>query len=119
MKPLIRVCERKFEDKNNIFYPPSTNLLIIVKSDVDAEAWFPFELRIHWELCVNVHDNPFMQSIVKFVARIGQHEGWCFKIRGEYEPALAQEAMDKAQNLEETKVGLHEAIRPWQKARGT
>jgi hypothetical protein len=47
---------RTFEDLNNVFYPHSIKLLVIIaKSTNKMELWFPFELRLKWTLKVNIH----------------------------------------------------------------
>jgi len=109
----------KYSDSQGVFYPPNVDLLIIVsKSTVSAtkhEVWFPFELRLEWELKVDVHG--LWGSIIRLVHRADKHDGWCFKIRGQYKPSIAKDALEDARGALKDgyipSVGLRAAVKPW------
>jgi hypothetical protein len=111
---LIFTCGRHFKDKNGIYYPQSIKLLIIViKRGQVHESWFPFRLRLNWNLYVDTcHGSLFQVS--RFVNRIHKHDGWKFDISGKYQQKIAEEALEDVEHLKEGNaktVGLKAAAR--------
>jgi len=111
------------KDPNGIFYPQSTNLLVIVKKATDKnEIWFPFELRLLWDLKFELRG--FRQKVDRWVSRVDKHDGWSFRIAGQYKPADAQKALEDSKHAERNDkipslVGLRAAARPWMNAQAS
>jgi hypothetical protein len=59
--------------------------------------WFPFELRLEWNLCVNIQGHN--KSAVRLMERVGKHEGWCFQIRGNYNSDEAKRAVQNMKGV--------------------
>ncbi|KAJ7590141.1 hypothetical protein C8J56DRAFT_589061 [Mycena floridula] len=116
----------KFEDPSGIFYPPSVDLLIVVTKQQDQsgnQTWFLFELRLEWQLKVEVHGINW-KGVTRLVERVNKHDGWCFKVEGNYKAELARQALEVARAQlqgrkegESLTVGLEPAVGPWLKAK--
>jgi hypothetical protein len=96
-------CVRKYEDGNarGVYYPPDINLLIIVEKPASSpsETWFSFELRLEMGLQVDIHPSlkdKLLQPILRLMAKSSSHKGWCFRIRGNFNPKLAQTTLVRA-----------------------
>jgi hypothetical protein len=121
-KRLIRF--RKYQDANSngIFYPSSTDLIVIVeRTDGPHINCFPFELRLEWKLRVDVHCQSERFRFTRYVGRADPHgaephDGWCFHIKANYNPTMAEAALadslDKNGNITRIPpgVGLDAAI---------
>jgi hypothetical protein len=95
---LMLKCCRKYEDRNvdGIFYPPSTDIMVIVERiDRPDMKWFPFELRLEWKLRVDVHGQSALKYI-RYMVKLPKHDGWCFHIKGNYNPTRAYTAVAAA-----------------------
>jgi len=112
----------KFEDENCIYYPPSTNLLVIVKKMTDKpENTFPFELRLAHDLKVDLHSlYDRISNVLRLVAAPKQHDGWCFQITGPFKSHAAKKALQAGgeegvarNDGDQSVVGLHVAARAW------
>jgi hypothetical protein len=118
---------RKFANSQGIFYPESTNLMVIVeRTDGPHNNWFPFELRLEWKLRVDVHqpimarqsESPkfFKRYVGKAAQGAAPHQGWCFHIKGNYNATLAEaalrNALDKDGNITKIppNIGLQAAV---------
>jgi len=55
---------------------------------------------------------------VRLVGKPRQHDGWCFQIKGQYNPAAAQAALEDAKRTDKRPsiVGLHAAVKGWMDA---
>ncbi|KZP33178.1 hypothetical protein FIBSPDRAFT_847772 [Athelia psychrophila] len=113
----------KFSDpnRNGVFYPPSMKLLVLVEKPTPNPAWFPFHLKLDWQLHVDLHNTfqQFMDGIQRLVAKPPVHEGWFFKIEGRYNHQAARAALRDAISRNPnppTVVGLNAAARPWMDA---
>ncbi|TFK31920.1 hypothetical protein BDQ12DRAFT_744305 [Crucibulum laeve] len=115
----------KFEGSQGVYYPWSTKLLVVVqKLSENNELWFPFELRLQWKFKVEVHGDGLGQSIKRLLARVDKHDGWMFKICGNYEAGVAKDAMEDAKMAAQHEkipkmVGLRAAVMPWKNAQVT
>ncbi|KAF7974396.1 hypothetical protein HWV62_12236 [Athelia sp. TMB] len=110
---------RKFNDPNGLFYPPSMSLLVIVEKPTPAPAWFSFNLKLNWQLHVDLHNSlqQFVGGIQRLVAKPHAHEGWRFRIEGKYNSQAAKAALRDALNQDPPAlVGLNAAARPWMAA---
>jgi len=110
----------KYEDPEGIFYPPNTTLLVIVENSTDDhKLWFPFELILEWKLRVDIHG--ILDRVVRLVGKPRQHDGWCFQIKGQYNPAVAQAALEDAKRSDQrpSVVGLHAAVKGWMDAQNS
>jgi hypothetical protein len=112
-------CCRKYADQNvkGIFYPSSTDIIVIVeRTDRPDLKWFPFELRLEWKLRVDVHGQFDALKFIRYMVRLGKHDGWCFHIQGNYKPNLAHKALvaalDTTGNISQIPpgVGLNAAV---------
>jgi hypothetical protein len=79
-------------------------------------------LRLEWTLKVDIHG--FLPRVTRLVARSDKHDGWCFKITGQYEPNHAKDALEDAKLAKRTNkipsfVGLRAAVKPWMNAQTT
>ncbi|KAF7980423.1 hypothetical protein HWV62_38252 [Athelia sp. TMB] len=109
----------KFNDPNGLFYPPSMSLLVIVEKPTPAPAWFSFNLKLNWQLHVDLHNSlqQFVGGIQRLVAKPHAHEGWRFRIEGKYNSQAAKAALRDALNQDPPAlVGLNAAARPWMAA---
>lgn len=109
-----RFMYRHFADTKGIYYPSSIGLLVIVQKESDEhELWFPFQLRLDWQLKVEVHST-VLQTILRYIGKIGKHEGWKFDINGNYNHEKAKEVLEQVRDGEELRtVGLMAAARAW------
>jgi len=111
------------EDPHGIFYPRNTNLFVVIKKTTDKnEIWFPFELRLLWDLKVDIRG--FRRRMDRWVSRVDKHDGWSFHIAGQHKPADAQKALEDAKGAERddkipSLVGLRAAARPWMGAQAS
>jgi len=86
-----------FKDENGIYYPQSIKLLIIVMKKAEGhEAWFPFQLRLSWNLYVDTCRGSLFSRLVN---RLGKHDGWKFDIKGRYQQKIAEEALEDVKHL--------------------
>lgn len=112
---ILTLFNRKFEDAKGIFYPPCVNLLVIVekKSTNKCESWFPFKLNLEWTPKVGIHKR--FRPWFDVGPWPDRHAGWCFQIKGQWNPNTAQRALDdaKTRNATPSVVGLHAAVKPW------
>ena len=112
---ILTLFNRKFEDAKGIFYPPCVNLLVIVEKRPTnkRESWFPFKLNLEWTLKVGIHKH--FQSPFDLEPWPDRHAGWCFQIKGEWEPNTAQRAIEDAKTSDAmlSVVGLHAAVKAW------
>lgn len=122
-----RICfltfsRRRFADETGTFYPPSINFLVVVENYTDDKPLdcFPFQLTLDWNLKVDIHENALKRTFTRLVAKSEKHEGWRFKIKGNYKPEGAEAALNDAiENPEAPSlVGLHAAAKQWRAATG-
>jgi len=71
-------------------------MVIVERTDRPDLKWFPFELRLEWKLRVDVHGQFDALNRVRYMVRPGKHDGWCFHIKGNYNPTVAQTALSAA-----------------------
>jgi hypothetical protein len=74
---------------------------------------------LQWSLKVDVHG--FRRKIARLVSRPDKHQGWCFKIKGQWKPNDAKAALADAKLAGTTDkipslVGLRAAAKPWMNA---
>lgn len=108
-----------FKDEKGVFYPPNINLLVVVEKCTPdyAPSWFPFQLNLDWQLQVDVHGKIF-KRFLRLVAAPSKHDGWCFQIKGQYYPQLAEKALNDALSEDiPSHVGLHAAAKAWLEAK--
>lgn len=118
----LTFSRRKFVNKNGLFYPPNINLLVVVEKNTDDILLerFPFQLTLDWNLKVDIHENALKRTFTRLVNKAEKHEGWKFKIKSNYNPKLAQAALDDAIKNPEapSHVGLYAAAKSWRAATG-
>jgi hypothetical protein len=86
-------------------------LVIVENSTLTHERYFPFELRLEYNLTVDIHSH--VDKLVRLATgRRSDHKGWYFNIQGKYRSSEAEEALRKAKEDSET-IGLHAALKEW------
>lgn len=103
-----------------MYYPETVSVIVMVDKWTDEfiPGWFPFLLNLDWKLRVDIHGRDISGTMKRFVANASKHDGWCFKIKGNYEPQLAKAALEDAlKNQDEPSlVGLRVAAKAWREA---
>ncbi|KZP06401.1 hypothetical protein FIBSPDRAFT_902823 [Athelia psychrophila] len=96
---------------------PSNRLQIVhlEKRTNDYTApWFPFQLNLDSRLRVDIHGSDVSEKLKYFATKASKHEGWCFPIRGSFNPELAKNALqDALANDVLSHVGLRVAAKAW------
>ena len=113
--------DRKFADEHGIYYPSSLKVLIITskQNPGHSETSFPYQLRINWDLFVDIHHPGILDRVLRLVAKVNKHEGWSFQINGKYQPDAAMDALENAQatsNKGYKDIGLYPAMQNWKRA---
>ena len=77
------LLDRKFinDDPTAPDYPPSVNLLIVVRKD-HHHSPFPFDLKINSDVFVDLHRPHMWDRIERFTSmtKLRKHDGWKFAI---------------------------------------
>jgi len=121
----------EFEDSNarGVYYPPDMKLLVVVEKPPasSTETWFSFELRLELDLQVDIHNSykdKLLQPFLRLMARSPPHKGWCFRIKGNFHPELAQAALANSMSEDgelhiPPGIGLNAAASNWLKVMST
>ncbi|THU94538.1 hypothetical protein K435DRAFT_860416 [Dendrothele bispora CBS 962.96] len=117
-----RHIEWTYEDQHGVFYPRTIRLLVIVNK-ANHSGTFPFDLILKKDLIVELHG--IWDAVSRLVAKPMNHEGWRFRIKGNYKKELARAALDEARKTESsgishpTSYGLHAGAKSWIMAQTT
>jgi hypothetical protein len=121
MEKMLKLL-RTFRDKKGMYFPSNADVIVIVAKTNPGprEVWFPFELRLEFDLTVDVHG--LLGRVSRLLPRTDKHEGWRFQIKGNFFPEKAQKAKTDCQIAEESgripeEVGLRAAVKLWMSAR--
>lgn len=86
---------------------------------VERGLWFPFKLVLNPDLQVNIAGA--FGFLRRFWPKNRPHDGWCFNIKGDYQPAPARDlikaintASDDVDPKAEFKIGLRAAVKRWE-----
>jgi hypothetical protein len=104
---------RRYEDKNGIFYPIHTDLLVVVATTAFTSArHFQFQLHLENSLTVDIHSR--LDKLMRLITRRSEHDhdGWLFRIKSKYKPSEAEKALRKAER-DPNSIGLHASVEPW------
>ncbi|THU81059.1 hypothetical protein K435DRAFT_972486 [Dendrothele bispora CBS 962.96] len=124
-----RTIQWTYEDQNAVFYPHTIQLLVIVNK-IDRSSTsvlFPFDLTLKKDLVVELHSHylrGIWDSVVRLIGKPMNHEGWRFRIKGNYKCELVKAALHEARNIDlsqshPTLYGLHAGATSWIRAQTT